>query len=49
MAEDAVVVLPAYSHTKGRHNILIQPAAIWVVAVKGSELCSISVVRFIPF
>jgi hypothetical protein len=33
MAEDTVVVLSAYSHTKGRH-ILIQPAAIWIVAVK---------------
>ena len=49
MAEDTVVVLSAHSHTKGMHNILIQPAAIWIVAVKGIELCLISVVRFIPF
>jgi len=49
MAENTVVVLPLYSPTKGRHNILIQPAAIWIVAVKGIKMCLISVVRFIPF
>jgi len=41
-ADDTVVVLFAYSHTKGRHNILIQPAAIWIVAVKVIETCLIS-------
>jgi hypothetical protein len=46
MAEDTAVVLSASSHTKGRHNILIQPAAIWIMAVKEIELCFISVVRF---
>ena len=49
MAENTVVVLSAYSHIKGMHNILIQPAAIWIVAVKGIELCLTSVVCFIPF
>ena len=49
MAENTVVVLSAYSHTKGRHKILIQPAAIWTVAVKVIEMCLISVVRFILF
>jgi len=49
MAEDTVVVLSAYSHTKGMHNILIQPAAIWIAAVKGIEMCLISVVHFIQF
>jgi len=38
-AEDTLVVLSAYSHTKGGHNILIQPAAIWIVAVKVIEMC----------
>jgi len=49
MAEDTVVGLSAYSHIKGMHNILIQLAAIWIVAVKGTETCLISVVRSIPF
>ena len=49
VAEDTVVVFAAYSHTKGRHNILIQPAAIWIVAAKGTKMCLISVVNFIPF
>jgi len=48
MAEDTVAVPSAYSYTNGRH-ILIQPAAIWIVAVKGTETCLISVVRSIPF
>ena len=49
IADDTVVVLSAYSHTKGEQNILIQPAAIWSVVVKVIEMCLISVVRFIPF
>ena len=48
-AEDTVVVLSPYSYTKGMHNIFIQPAVIRIVAVKGIELCLISVVCFIPF
>jgi len=48
-ADDTVVVLSPYNHTKGGHNILIQPPAIWIVAVKVIETCLISVVRFIPF
>jgi hypothetical protein len=32
--EDTVGVLSAYIYTKGMHSILIQPAAIWIVAVK---------------
>ena len=49
MAGDIVVVLSAYSQSKGMHNISIQPAAIWTVAVKESKMCLTSVVRFIPF
>jgi hypothetical protein len=49
MAEETVAVLSAHSHIKGRLNILIQLAAIWIVAGKGIEMCLISVVHFIPF
>ena len=48
-ADDTLVVLSAHSHTKGEQNILIPPAAIWIVAVKVIEMCLISVVCFILF